>query len=119
MRKNLLIVEHDPDIRTVLTLIFEDNGYSVTAFPSEEGVLERIKKVKPDVVVLDIFKPTPESTVLCREIKADDKLNSIPVIALSTHMEAHKIHSICADKVLGKPFDITELIDAVESQVMA
>lgn len=119
MRKNLLIVEHDPDILHVLTLIFQGHGYSVTAFPSEEGVLEKIKTDKPDVIVLDIFKPTPESTVLCREIKADDKLNDIPVIALSTHMDAHKIHSIYADKVLGKPFDITELVDVVESQIMA
>lgn len=118
MRKNLMIVEGDPDILNILTHIFQEQGYRVTPFSSEFGVLEKIKKEKPDALVLDIMKPTMESTILCREIKATEEIKNTPIIALSTHIESHKIQSICADKVLGKPFEITDLIDAVESQLM-
>ncbi|SKB48469.1 response regulator [Daejeonella lutea] len=117
MRKNLFIVERDPDILNILTHIFQDHGYVVTPFSAEFGVLERIQNEKPDAVLLDIIRPTAESTILCREIKADPELKYTPIIALSTHMEPHKIHSICADKVIGKPFDISDLIDAVESEL--
>lgn len=119
MRKKLIIVEQDPDILYVLTHIFQEEGYAVLPFSSEFGVLERVKKEKPDAILLDIIKPTPESTILCREIKATEEIKGIPLIALSTHLESAKIQSICADKVLGKPFDITDLIGAIESQLMA
>jgi DNA-binding response OmpR family regulator len=119
MRKNLMVVERDSDILYVITRILEEEGYKVVPFMSESGVLERIIKDKPDAIILDVMRPTEESTVLCREIKAIDDIKEIPIIALSTHVEAHKIKSLCADKVVGKPFDITELIDAVESQLQA
>ncbi len=112
-----MIVEHDPDIRFILTHVFEEQGYSVTPFSSEFGVLERVKKDRPDVVVMDIMKPTSQGTTLCRSIKATKAVKHIPIIALSTHVESYKLRSICADHVMGKPFDITELINAVESQV--
>lgn len=119
MGKKLVIVEKDSDILYILKHIFEDHGYSVLPFSSEFGVLDRIVKEKPDVVVLDVMSPTVAGTILCREIKSHKEIKDIPVVALSTHVESHKIHSICADKVLGKPFEITELIDAVESQLTA
>lgn len=114
-----MIVEKDSDILFVLTHIFEQQGYTVTALDSERGVLERIKNEKPDAVVLDIMQPTPAGTELCRGIKETEEIKDIPVIVLSTHVEARRIQDICADKVLGKPFDVIELIDAVESQLQA
>ncbi len=117
MRKKLVIVEQDMDILNVLSLIFEDAGYEVSAFDSEQGVLEKIASEKPHAILLDIIQPTLEGTVLCREIKAKAEIKDIPIIAISTHVQSHKIHDLCADKVLGKPFDISELIDIVESQL--
>jgi two-component system phosphate regulon response regulator PhoB len=117
MRKKLMIVEKDRDILHVLTHIFEEAGYEVSAFESETGVLEKIVKEKPGAIVLDIIQPTPEGTILCREIRDTPEIKDIPIIALSTHVQYHKIKDMCADKVLGKPFDISEVIDAVESQL--
>ncbi len=112
-----MIVEKDRDILHVLTHIFEEAGYDVSGYESETGILEKIVKEKPGAIVLDIIQPTPESTNLCREIKDKPETRDIPIIALSTHIQFHKIKEICADKVLGKPFDISDVIDAVESQL--
>ena len=120
-----MIVEHDPDILHILTHIFQEQvpssffRYNVQAFSSEYGVLERIKFERPDAVLLDIIKPTFESTVLCRGIRENEEIKDTPIIALYTHVQAEKIHSICADKVLGKPFEISDLISAVEGQLIA
>lgn len=119
MRKRLVIVEKDQDILFILTHIFQDEGYSVRPFSSETGVLDEIISEKPDAIVLDIIRPTEEATILCREIRATPEVKDIPIIALSTHVESHLIHDICANKVLEKPFDISVLLDAIESQLQA
>lgn len=115
----MVIVENDKEILRVLEIIFKDAGFLVTGFQSEKGVMETILNESPDVIVLDVIQPTINGTELCRAIKAREELKDVPIVALSTHFESHKIHSICADSVLGKPFNVDELLAVVESQVNA
>lgn len=117
MKKKLMIVERDDDILHIISVIFEEKGYKVSAYKTEEGILSKIHDEQPDAVLLDIIRPTIEGTTLCRAIKETETTKHIPVIVLSTHIKLEQIKEVCADDVMAKPFDINELVEAVERQL--
>jgi len=117
MRKNMMIIERNNEILKILTQIFEDEGYRVSPISSEKNALEKVVAEKPDVLVIDILETSEESTGLCCEIRSVDEIKDLPIIALSTHVKPERIQSFCADKLIGKPIDLYELIDAVESEL--
>lgn len=116
MKKTVILIERDRDIREVVTLILTDQGMNVIELETEEDALETIIKMRPDCVILDLQNPSEEGAKLCMEINQNPETKDIPVIALSTHPRAVELKGTCADDVLGKPFDIDALIDIVESQ---
>ncbi len=117
MRKKMMIIERNIEILSILTQIFEEEGYLVTPFSSDKKMLEKVISEKPDVIVIDIFETSEESTGLCCEIRSVEEIKDIPIIALSTHVKAERIQAICADKLFGKPLDLYELSDALESEL--
>lgn len=118
-KKKILVLEKDEDILQIISHVLTDEGYEVRASRSEKGMLEQIQQYRPDVIVLDIVRPTPEGTELCRAIKEADGIKHIPVVALSTHTRADLLTDICADDLIKKPFDVDFLIDVIEKQAIA
>jgi two-component system phosphate regulon response regulator PhoB/two-component system alkaline phosphatase synthesis response regulator PhoP len=118
MKKKVLVVENDQAIIEIVSLILEDEGYEVKALDTHSQILETIINYKPDVIILDIIRPSEEGTLLCLTLKKNAKTKHIPVIAFSTHPKVlTAIKEICADDVVPKPFDVAELINAVEMQL--
>jgi DNA-binding response OmpR family regulator len=117
MGKKLMIVERDEDILQIISIIFEQKGYKVSAYNREDGILDKIHDEQPDAILLDIIRPTIEGTQLCRAIKETETTKHIPVIVLSTHLQITQVKEVCADEVMAKPFDIDELISTVEKQL--
>lgn len=118
MKKKVLVVERDKDILEIVTYILRDKGYDVLASQSEEGIFNQILTFKPDAILLDIIQPSDQGTELCRQIKAADNIKHIPVIVLSTHTKAASMKEVCADDILPKPFDISDLVDVLEKQLV-
>lgn len=117
MKKKILIVENDKDIRDVISIILTEEGYQVNAFGTEKNIFNHIKDFNPDIILLDIIHPTQEGTHLCREIKAAEGTKHIPVIVLSTHLKIAAVKEVCADEVLAKPFDVPQLIKVIEGEL--
>ncbi len=83
MGKKVLIVDDDPDVRLFNVTVVEENGYTpVEAANGEEG-LEKVKKEKPDLVLLDVLMPKQSGIRLYRELKTSKALKDIPVVILS------------------------------------
>jgi len=118
MDRTILVIENDPDIQEIVCIILRDQGFAVEFLEFEKGALQRILDLKPVVIILDIIQVTREGTELCRLIKKTKEIMHIPIIVLSTHPKANTIKDICADEVVSKPFDIDELIVAVEKCVL-
>lgn len=117
MKKKVLLVENDSSIREIITLVLSAEGYEVSSLCSGAGLFEHIIQFVPDVILLDIIRPTVEGTELCRAIKAAEGTAHIPVIVLSTHPKAEVTKEICADDVVPKPFDLINLVAAVDKQL--
>src|SRR5690554_1339428 len=99
MKKRVLVIERDRDIREVVTLILTEQGFEVTELDSEADALETIINMQPDCVILDLQNPTEEGAKLCMEINQNPETKDIPVIALSTHPRAIELKGTCANEV--------------------
>ena len=117
MNKRVLVVENDKSILEIIGLVLEEAGYTTALYSNEKDIFEKITAFQPDAIVLDIFRPTLESTELCRQLKEAQTTADIPVIAMSTHPEIHKVKEICADDVVPKPFNLDGLLDVLEEQL--
>ncbi|WP_256011657.1 response regulator [Desertivirga xinjiangensis] len=119
MRKRVLVFEQDRDILEVVSYVLIEEGYDVAGFSSEKEVLENLGKEDPDLILLDVQHITPEGTALCEKIRKDQQFGHIPIVVLSTHMKASKVKEVCADDVVGKPFDIDMLLEVIGAHIDA
>jgi len=83
MAKKVLNVEDDPDTRTFVSTVLEENGYiPIMAVDGEEG-MEKVRKEKPDLILLDILMPRESGIKMYHELKTDPSMKDIPVVMLS------------------------------------
>lgn len=83
----VLVVDDDPDIVQAIQIVLEAQDYKVlTAANGEEG-LERIRREKPDVVVLDLLMPKKDGFAVVRELKEDPRFKKLPILILSSVRE--------------------------------
>jgi|LakMenE18May11ns_1017448.scaffolds.fasta_scaffold9959170_6 DNA-binding response OmpR family regulator len=121
MKKNsILIVEDDELIRGNIVEYFEYNGFDV--FESENGKLglDAAKKNIPDVIITDIMMPEMTGLEMMKELKIDSSTNLIPVILITAKVESKDIRegmSIGAEDYITKPFDLQDLLAAVNTQI--
>ncbi len=85
----ILIVEDDPIEATNLRILLEARGDEFVLRPTGDGLNDEIKRFQPDVIVLDVVLPGDDGYALCRKIKADDQIRSIPVIFASSARRAN------------------------------
>ena len=113
MPKTILIVDDEPDIRQSVKIILEKNGYKVITAEDGDDCLNKLKKTKPDLILLDIMMPgTPISEVV-KKI-TDIKIAFMSVVRIS---DARK-RGLCEQENIvdffQKPFNVTDLIDRVK-----
>lgn len=83
MAKVLLIIEDDPLMVRMYQKIFKFEGFEVdTAFDGEEGI-EKVRKIKPTAVLLDIMMPKMNGIQVLEKIKSDPDIKKTPVIMLT------------------------------------
>ena len=83
MRKKVLSVDDDPDIRSFVVTVLEENDYIPLEANNGEEALAKIRKEKPNLVILDVLMPRQSGIKMYRELRTDDSLKNIPVIILS------------------------------------
>ena len=118
MKKKVLVIENDDSILEIVSYVLQQEGYEVKAIHTQKWLFEHVEDYEPDAIVLDVIRPTDEGSEICRTLKANPKTKHIPVIVFSTHSKVMEtIKQVCADEVVPKPFDISELISAVGMQL--
>ena len=118
MSANIVTVEDELPLITLLKYNLEKEGYKVKNAETGQEALQLIKSTLPDIVVLDWMLPDFSGIEVCKQIKRDKKLKTIPVLMLTAKSEAE-------DKILGfengvddyltKPFNNKELILRIKS----
>ena len=113
MSQKIYIVEDEPDIRETLKYNFSNEGFKVFTAPDGEEALSNIKKVLPDVLILDLMLPGVSGLDVCKSIRADDDIKDMSIIMLTAKgEEIDRVigFELGADDYVTKPFSVRELI---------
>ena len=117
-KHTILVVEDEEDIRTLIVYNLEREGFSVVDLASGEEALAYLGKHSVDLVVLDIMLPEMDGLAVCRHIRSDTKLQSLPVIMVTAKAEEAEVVvglELGADDYLCKPFKTRELVARVRA----
>ncbi|OHA50781.1 MAG: hypothetical protein A3A97_01670 [Candidatus Terrybacteria bacterium RIFCSPLOWO2_01_FULL_40_23] len=80
---NILLVEDEEALGKIMTARLKEEGFGVDLFLTGEGIIPIVKKVKPDLVLLDILLPGKDGIEILKELKSDSELKQIPVVMLT------------------------------------
>lgn len=117
MKKKILIIENDQDIRHIVEYILNEQGFETLSIPEPENLTDIIQ-FAPDVILLDEFINSRAGHRLCRKIKQINVLAAIPVIILSTANDIELIAAECqANDYIRKPFDVADMVGIVVRSV--
>ncbi|WP_432734952.1 DVU0259 family response regulator domain-containing protein [Maridesulfovibrio sp. FT414] len=116
MSKKILIVDDDQDIRSYLSELFTDNGYTTVTAEDGSVAVEVADKERPDLITLDLEMPSEWGPRFYRKLTQNDELKRIPVIVISG-LNANKYAIPKAVATLTKPFDAEELIKIVKETI--
>ena len=110
--RRVLIVEDDPALSELLTMVIDEQGYEVTAVASGLAAIEAARQLRPDVITLDLGLPDIDGQAVLDLLGADVRTSSIPVVVVSAFAEVLQPSSqVCA--VIGKPFDLNGLLKTI------
>lgn len=115
MAKRILIVEDDGNIRELLRLYLEREGYEI--FEAENGAvgLEQWKRCKPDMLLLDVMMPVMDGWEVCKKIREE---SDVPIIILTAKGETFdKVNGLemGADDYIVKPLEMREVVARVRA----
>jgi CheY-like chemotaxis protein len=111
----VLVVEDGPYIGAMVKAALEDEGYRVHLEANGQAGIDAAQARRPAVVILDLMLPDLDGQDVLRALKADPATATIPVIVMSAVASALKPEErLMVDAVVRKPFELEELLNAVE-----
>ncbi len=84
-KKKILIIDDDPDITEVMTVVLETQNYDVSGVANGTDAMKQIEQTPPDLIILDVMMDTPrEGFVFSRKIKNDPDTKDIPILMITS-----------------------------------
>lgn len=115
MRESILIIEDEPEIRSILIELLTDAGYYVdTASDGLEGITA-FRKKQYQLVLLDIMLPKIDGYVVCEMIRQESQVPVIMLTALDEEEDQIKGFDSQADDYITKPFSLKLVLKRVEA----
>ncbi len=111
-KKTILIIEDEPDIRTLLQFNLKNSGYNIITEKDGEDGLRSARKSLPELILLDLMLPGIKGIDVCRVLKADNMTQNIPIIMLTAlGQEEDIVQGLEAgsDDYVTKPFSLKVL----------
>jgi two-component system, sensor histidine kinase and response regulator len=119
-KRTILIVDDSSDNLRVLSTTLTEHGYKTRCATNGEMALVSINHLPPDLILLDIRMPGTDGYEICRQLKANPKTKSIPVIFLSAADDtAGKVKAFNVGGVdyITKPFQTEEVLARIVNQL--
>lgn len=118
----ILIVDDDPHAVDILTRMLTREGYLCFGVRNGSSALEKVRKERVDVILLDVMMPGMDGLEVCRQLRDDDDLRQIPVILLTAKDDIEtrsRGMALGVSEYLTKPVSKKELCARIESQLHA
>lgn len=114
--KRILVVDDEQDILLLVTKILETVGYDVVTACDGIEALEKVRKVSPDLVILDLMLPGLDGFQICSILKHDRLLKNIPIVIFTARSQIEDCDlgmKLGANAYIKKPFDKATLLERV------
>lgn len=120
-RLRVLVVDDDPDVRAIVLHVLKDR-FEVVSCTSGVEALERIDRLEPDLIVMDVMMPVLTGIETVRAIKKDARFANVPVIFLTARSDNEAVREAMragGDFYVLKPFDPAELLATVQQVALS
>ena len=118
MNKIILVVEDQPEIRKLICMTMDYDGFEVHEAENGDSGLRMVKALRPNIVLLDVMMPGQlDGIQVCERIRADPEIAHIPVVLLTARGQQSDLEAgrrAGCDAYLTKPFSPLQLIETVE-----
>src|SRR6266516_3723272 len=116
----VLVVDDDPQVRELVRVNLEMEGYSVREAANAEEGLSAVEDDAPDLILLDVMMPQVDGWEMLRRVQERHGIGSIPVVMFSGQLDASsEAAERGAQGFVGKPFDLRALIEQTKQIVPA
>ncbi len=116
-KKRILLVDDEKDLVYAVTLQLEAANFEVLPAYDGQEALDKVRKEKPDLIILDLMLPKIDGFKVCRMLKFDEKYKHIPVILFTARAQESDKEigkEVCADSYITKPFDPQQLLSKIK-----
>ena len=117
MLARIMVVEDEPDVRLLLRMLLEDEGYSVIEAADGEQAIARFGEAHIDLILLDVRLPKANGFEVCRIVR---QTSDVPIVMLTAHDDSHDVVGgleAGADDYVTKPFVERELLARLRVQL--
>jgi len=116
--KHILVIDDGEVERRFMTEVLTNAGYRVTARPEGISGLETALRENPDLIILDYLMPEMDGNEVCKKIKSNSEIKTIPVIFLTGSSRPETVitcYDVGADQYLNKPISAGALLQQVQA----
>ncbi|MEZ7895576.1 MAG: response regulator [Thauera sp.] len=118
MNKIILVIEDQPEIRKLICMTMDYDGFEIHESDNGDSGLKMIKALRPGVVLLDVMMPgSIDGFQVCERVRADPEIAHTPIVMLTARGQQSDIltgRRVGCDEYLTKPFSPLQLIEIVE-----
>ena len=108
--KKVLLIEDNEDVRLIISLILNDDGFDVIQSDSLE-ILRELNTIKPNLILMDNTLQDGSGSEMCKKLKSNHETAHYPIILISAATDLSKIaKESLADGYIEKPFDLTNFV---------
>jgi len=117
MSETILIVEDETSLQETLAYNLKKQGYTVEAVDDGRSALDAARRLKPDLIVLDIMLPELDGFEVCRILREEMSTPILMLTARDDEIDRVVGLEVGADDYLTKPFSMRELMARVKAQL--
>jgi DNA-binding response OmpR family regulator len=111
----ILVLDDEPTIRELVAEALRDGGYLAETASNGRDALRTMRDRPPDAIVLDLMMPVMDAVAFCGAMRAEAAFAAIPVVVMTAaYTPEAAVKALGADAWLVKPFELDDLLEAVE-----
>ena len=121
MKGKILLVEDNEMYAKIIRVCLEESGHEVHVYKDGESALKNVETIMPHAILLDIMLPGINGIVVCKKLKENPALRSIPVIMLTAKSEAGIVKTAIkagANDYITKNNDIETVWQEIEEKIL-
>lgn len=115
-KQKILLVDDEVQLVEVVKMRLEANNYEVILAYDGQEALDKARKAKPDLIILDLMLPKIDGYKVCRMLKFDEKYKNIPIVMFTARAQEsdEKLGlEVGADAYIVKPFEPEMLLGKI------